>query len=202
MIQVSSSRLFVYMLICLYVLYLLYHLYGFERINEWTELNCILSVLVLLTTRRSSQMIAAYLQLVIANCQEFHSKLQKASNLRIIRYFKRWIDGQCCLQIEGSQFWNKKEIIHFLFSIYLYLHVYIHRTLVSILYKHILNIHASFLLNLRLPDLTWVFLHSVFLSFFAIHPRTSAIFQEVLWRHGPLACDVDGDLVISERDEV
>lgn len=112
MIQVSSSRLFVYMLICLYVLYLLYHLYGFERINEWTELNCILSVLVLLTTRRSSQMIAAYLQLVIANCQEFHSKLQKASNLRIIRYFKRWIDGQCCLQIEGSQFWNKKEIIH------------------------------------------------------------------------------------------
>lgn len=82
--------------------------------NKWMncELNCILSVLVLLTTRRSSQMIAAYLQLVIANCQEFHSKLQTASNLRIIRYFKRWIDGQCCLQIEGSQFWNKKEIIH------------------------------------------------------------------------------------------
>lgn len=32
--------------------------------------------------------------------------------------------------------------------------IYIHRTLVSILYKNICNIHASFLLNLPLPDLT------------------------------------------------
>lgn len=54
----------------------------------------------------------------------------------------------------GLAILKQEEIIHFLFSIYLYLHVYIHRTLVSILYKNICNIHASFLLNLPLPDLT------------------------------------------------